>query len=118
MKGGVKMKKGKNLIGAWAFLLGIVLALVVGLLNDLGSDPIILGILVALGLIVGLLNITGRETSHFLMSGVVLIIASAFGTGVMSSIPKAVDILASLMTIFVPATIIVAVKNVFVLAKS
>lgn len=112
------MKKGRNLIGAWAFLIGIVLALVVGLLSDLGNDPIIMGILVALGLIVGLLNITGRETHSFLMSGVVLIIAGALGMGVMSAIPKAVDILGSLMTIFVPATIIVAIKNVFVMAKN
>jgi hypothetical protein len=112
------MKKRKNIIGAWAFLIGIVLALVVGLLSDIGSDPIILGILVGLGIIVGLLNISGKETKAFLISGIVLIIASAFGAGVMSAIPKAVDILGSLMTIFIPATIVVSIKNVFIMAKN
>jgi hypothetical protein len=111
------MKK-KNIIGGWTFLVGIVLALVVGLLSDLNTNPLILGVLVALGLIVGLLNIAEKEVTPFLTSGIILILASAFGTSVMDAIPKAVDVLQALLTLFIPATIVVAVKNVFVLAKN
>ena len=52
------------------------------------------------------------------MSGAVLIIASALGGSVLGVIEWAGNILAALMLIFVPATIIVAVKNVFTLAQN
>lgn len=112
------MKKKNNFIGAWAFLVGIVFALIVGLLSNLNGDPVILGILVIIGFIVGLLNITKREINSFMMSGIVLIIASAFGASILSPIPKSTEVLGALLTLFVPATIIVAIKNVFTLAEN
>jgi hypothetical protein len=73
--------------------------------------------LVIIGLLVGLLNVTGRETTSFLMSGLVLIIASAFGGDVLSPVPYAGPIFDALLVLFVPATIVVAVKNVFSIAR-
>jgi hypothetical protein len=111
------MAKG-NLIGSWAFLIGVVLAIVLGLWKgeDIGST--FTYILVAIGLIVGLLNIAGKETTPFLMSGAVLIIASSLGGGSMTGVQFLPGVLKALLTIFVPATIIVAIKNVFSLAKN
>jgi len=54
----------------------------------------------------------------FLMSGVVLIIASALGSNLMSGVPYIGTILDAILAIFVPATVIVAIKNVFSLARS
>ena len=51
------------------------------------------------------------------MSGLVLIIASAFGGDVLSAVPKAGPIFDALLVLFVPATIVVAVKNVFAIAR-
>ena len=51
------------------------------------------------------------------MSGAVLIIASALGGNVMGTLPYVGSILDALLVIFVPATVIVAVKNVFSLAR-
>ena len=112
------MKKKENYIGAWAFLIGIILALVVGLVGSLSSNTVILGLLVILGLIVGLLNISKKEINAFMLSGIVLIIASFFGASILSPLPKSTDVLAALLTLFVPATIIVAIKNVFMLAEN
>ena len=112
------MKGKKNFIGGWAFLVGIVLALVVGIASNLNNNPWIVGIVAILGLIVGLFNIAEKEVTPFLMSGIVLILASAFGMSVMDAIPKAVDVLTALLTLFIPATIVVAVKNVFTMAKN
>jgi len=124
MKGGTNMAKKllTNLIGSWAFLIGVLLALVFGVLLGTGvmslTSNILSVTLVCLGILVGLFNISSSEVSSFMMSGVVLIIASFFGSAILGSIPVAGAILASLLSIFVPATIIVAIKNVFSLAKN
>ena len=111
-------KKNNNFVGEWSFLIGIILAVVVGLLTSLSNNSVITGLLVVLGLIVGLLNVTKKEVTPFMMSGIVLIIAGFFGASILSPIPKATDVLAALLTFFVPATIVVAIKNVFTLAKN
>jgi len=109
-------KKGGNQLGSWAFLIGLVVAVVVGLFGQLGSGW--LTALVVIGLLVGLLNVADRETTPFLMSGVVLIIASAFGGDALSHVLYAGDIFNALLVLFVPATIVVAIKNVFALARN
>ncbi len=111
------MAKGKqgSTIGRWAFLIGVILAVALGLFGKLDETWIL--VLVVIGLIVGLLNISAGEVSNFLMSGAVLIIASALGQGVISSSALLDGVLQSLLAIFVPATIIVAIKNAFSLAR-
>lgn len=107
-----------NMIGSWAFLIGVILAIVLGFIGNVGNDTVWTTVLVVIGIVVGLLNIADEEASPFMMSGIVLILASAFGQGILAqSIPAASEILAALLIIFVPATIIVAIKNVFVLAR-
>lgn len=109
-----KSKTHKSFIGGWAFLIGVILAIVLGALGS--ASGAILTILIIIGLLVGLLNIAEQESTSFLMSGAVLIIASSLGGDVTSRIPMVYDILQALLAIFVPATIIVAIKNVFSLA--
>ena len=110
-----KLKTGA--IGSWAFLIGVILAVILGLLGMVSG--IWVTIIVVLGLIVGLLNVTDEEAMPFLMSGAVLIIASSLGQNeALASIPYIKGVLDAMLLIFVPATIIVAVKNVFSLAKN
>lgn len=111
------MAKSKgNLIGSWAFLIGVILALLLGLLNVMSVTWIY--VLIAIGIIIGLLNVADQEVQPFLMSGVVLIIASALGQTVTAQVPRLDGMLQALLAIFVPATIIVAIKNVFSIAKN
>ena len=107
--------KGTSMIASWAFLIGFVLAVGLGLFGALNTTMIY--ILAAIGVIVGLLNVTEKEVTPFLMSGAILIIVSALGQGVMQNILYASNILDALMALFVPATIVVAVKHVFDLAR-
>ncbi|MEK6914702.1 MAG: hypothetical protein AABW83_03565 [Nanoarchaeota archaeon] len=109
-------KKGGNQLGSWAFLVGLIIAVVVGLFGQLGAAWLIA--LAVIGLLVGLLNIADSETTPFLMSGVILIIASAFGGDALSRVPYAGAIFDALLVLFVPATVIVAIKNVFTLARN
>ena len=112
------MAKGNTLgkVGSWAFLIGVVLAVVLGALGQMNST--VLWILALIGLVIGLLNIADEEATPFLMSGAVLIIAASLGAEAIGAIGVFERILNALLVIFVPATIIVAIRNVFSLARS
>lgn len=105
-----------SMIGKWAFLIGVVIAIIVGV--GLYTSPALLTILVVIGLIIGLLNVTSGEAYQFMTSGVVLIIASALGAASIGAIPAVSGILNALLAVFVPATVIVAIRNVFSLARN
>ena len=110
-----KKRGSNNQLGSWAFLVGLIIAIVIGLFGQLG--PAWLMALVIIGLLVGLVNVSSRETTPFLISGSVLIIASAFGGDVLSPVPYASAIFDALLVLFIPATIVVAIKNVFAIAR-
>ena len=111
-----KKEGSGNKLGAWAFLIGVVLAVVLGALGKV--EGTVVTVLVAIGLIVGLLNVKDEETTPFLFAGVSMVIVSALGGNVLGTISWAANILSALNAIFVPATIIVALKTVFGLAKN
>ena len=115
--------KGKS-IGAWAFLIGIVLAIIMGLFSakfSEGTQGIAILILFIVGIVIGLLNINRGESMNFLLAGVSLIIVSSLGQ---AAIPTTgiggilMAVLNSLMILLVPTTIIVALKVVFGIARN
>jgi hypothetical protein len=116
----------ENLIGAWAFVVGIVLAIGVGVVAGEKINPIILGVLSLLGLVVGYF-VAEKDVQTFLLASVSLVLVSFAGIQglVLSAALVGIDIgriisstLGALLVLFVPATIIVAIKTVFSLAKS
>jgi uncharacterized membrane protein len=109
-----------DMIGKWAFIIGVILAIAVGLLGAMNTTVIV--ILMILGLIIGFLNVTGKEAAQFLIAGVSIVIAGSLGTGAFVGIDNAVtktlvNIFAAISILVVPAVIIVAIREVFVLAK-
>jgi uncharacterized membrane protein len=108
-------KKGGS-VGSWAFIIGILVAVLIGLFGTV--NQLWLTILVILGLLIGLLNITRGEVNNFLMAAVILVIVSAFGKNVLSAISILGGILDAIMALVVPATVIVALKAIYGLAKS
>lgn len=112
----VKKNKG-NLLGSWAFLIGVILAVIFGFFQVGGIGMGVTYFLVVLGVIVGLLNIADEEVTPFLMAGAILVIVATLGQGVVSAVPLFDRILQALTVLFVPATIIVALKHVFSLAR-
>jgi hypothetical protein len=107
-------KKKGNMLGSWSFLIGVILAVVFGFL---GSVTQVTTILFVIGIIVGLLNISDEEAKPFMMAGVVLVIVGTLGQSVVSTVARLDGVLQALTIIFVPATIIVALKSVFSMAK-
>lgn len=123
----------ENSAGAWAFLIGVILAIVIGLstssffsLSKITEySPQIYAVLVILGLFVGFsIKVSSKDSQTFLLAGTVLVVVSRFGmesvTGSLIGVgigDTVASTFAALLVLFVPATIIVALKTVFSLAR-
>jgi hypothetical protein len=105
-------------VGSWAFIIGVVVALLMGVFGK-GDMTVATTVLIILGLIVGLLNVTGRETTPFLLASVSLVIVSSMGGNVFPAygfFAVLKTTLNSVITFVMPATIIVALKAIYALA--
>src|SRR3989338_6166731 len=72
------IKSKENTIGAWAFLAGIILAIIAGVFAGSSSNPLILTIIVILGLIVGYF-VAEKDVQTFLFASAASIIATYAG---------------------------------------
>ncbi len=125
------IKSRENSVGAWAFLIGVVLAIIIGLSTTIvpistliSHNAQIYAVLVVLGLVVGFATVSGKDSQTFLWAGAVLVVISSLGmTSVRNSligvgIGDAVSsIFGALLAMFVPATMVVALKTLFSTAK-
>lgn len=110
-----------NMVGSWSFLIGLVLAVLLGVGLGGSLRGTLLWVVFGIGLLVGLLNITAQEVNAFLMSGTILVLVSYLGAsvGVFDGQAEMIsNILKGILTLFVPATIVVAIKSVFSLARN
>lgn len=119
------IKYRENLFGAWAFFIGLILAVLVGIFGRNNTNQILLGILALLGLVVGFF-VLEKEAQTFLLASVSLVIVSFAGIQglVLDASIRGLEIgrfvssvLSALLVMFVPATVVVALKTVFGLAK-
>lgn len=74
-------------IGDYSFIIGVILAVVLGLAApNLGNATAWLwSLLVVLGLIVGFLNVSGKETKEFLWVAVALVVVAYAGSAQINS---------------------------------
>ena len=106
-------------LGHYAFLVGIVLAVIVGLFPTAMSKEVAALILVLLGLVVGFLNVTAKETTPFLIATIALLVAGGAGLDIIGYGigAKLVSILEFVVVFVAPASIIVALKAIYALAQ-
>jgi len=113
-------------IGNYSFVIGVILAIILGVAApQLGEATAwLVSLLVVLGLIVGFLNVTGKETKEFLTIVAILVIVayagSAAGTlgGVMYIGEYLQGIFTQLLAFVVPAAVVVALKDIVALSKN
>jgi len=77
-----------------------------------------------LGIVVGVMIVTGKDSQTVLVAGLIIVIVSQFGKESVSGSLIGIglgdmvsSIFTALLALFVPATIIVALKTVFSIAK-
>ncbi len=107
-------------IGLVAFLGGIILAIVGGIVSQ-ENEGIILA-LVIMGILVGLLNITGKEVLPLLIAAIALLVV---GTSSFASLDKLIDYLGRdldaivhyLANFMAPAAVIAAFRAIWAVAR-
>ncbi len=120
----------ENLIAARVFVAGVIISIVFGILTGIfgneRTNPIILSVLAILGLIVGFF-VAHKDVQTFLLASVSLVIVSYMGiSGLLVGaavsgiyVGKIIAyVLQALLALFVPATIVVAIKTVFSISAS
>jgi len=107
-------------LGEWAFLACVVIAILAGI--AIPADAAVVAALVVLGVIVGLLNVSEKETSAFLIASIALIVAGTAGFSsletIVAGLGNMVTAILSYIGVFVaPAAVIVALKAVWSMGK-
>ena len=103
------------MIGKWAFIVGLVISIVAGIVS-IGATG--LAWLVALGIIVGLVNVTSKEVTGFLIATIALMMVGSVGLN-LPAVGSFVTSIVSAFTAFVAgAAFIVAIKEVFAITKN
>ena len=101
-------------VGSLAFIVGMVLAVLAGFweLNSTTTS-----VLIVMGLLVGLLNVTSGESRGFLFTTLVLVVVASEGGDVLSAVrgvrPMLENILSAIVVFVIPATIIVAFREIY-----
>ena len=109
-------------VGGWAFILGVVIAIIAGLAAgylDAVSAGYVALVLVILGLIVGFLNLNDKEIQPFLVAAIALMLmqVSAGGLNLIPYIGIYLTSMVQNIAVFVmPAALVVALKAVYKLA--
>ena len=119
------MKSKENLFGAYAVLLGVIVALSLGIFQAAYANARqdwVYVVLTLLGISVGFFSVgkDSKDTATFLIASVSLVIVGALGQTVISVGNFGIKvnvILDNLLIMFVPATIVVALKSVFSVAS-
>ncbi len=109
------MKKAE--IGHWSFLIGIVLAILAGLMGTLYQETIAMTLIV-LGVIIGVLNISEKEVTDFLVASIALLLTGAAGLEELPAIGILIGpIVTNIATLVAPAVVIVSLKAIYELGK-
>ena len=108
-------------VGGWAFILGVVIAIVAGLASgalDAATAGYVTLALVVLGLIVGFLNIGDKEVNDFLIAAITVVLLGTANLGVIPAIGLFLASMVLNVAAFVaPAALVVALKAVYNLAS-
>lgn len=97
-------------IGRYLFLAGVLIAVVTGLAGDFGI-PNLGTVLVVLGAIVGVLNVSGAESRTFLIAGIAFL-ATAGALDGLPHLGEAISGISQNLALFTaPAVLIVALKS-------
>jgi len=111
------MKSPVEIFGTWSFVIGFVIAVVLGIFNKVAFESkSLLWFLLILGLVVGLLNIASHEIVPFLIAGIALMLT---GT-VTEHIPLLwlTNSINNVVVFVLPAVIIASLKAVLALAST
>ncbi|TSC73074.1 MAG: hypothetical protein G01um101438_97 [Parcubacteria group bacterium Gr01-1014_38] len=101
-------------VGRWAFIVGLLIAVLVGLATDIPGAAAIIFIL---GLLVGLLNVPEKESMPFLVAVIALLTLGVAGLEIGVLTPLVSNILTQFVAFVSAAALVVAVKQTLTYAR-
>ena len=108
-----------ELIGKWTFIIGLIIAVIAGFITTYAI--IFALVLFVLGLIVGFLNITEKESTKFLIATIALLTGGIASISALSmlgvSIIYANTIIGNFIAFVSASALVVAIKAVFETGK-
>lgn len=109
-----------ELIGKWAFIIGLLIALIAGVVQAYVSEMML--VLFILGLIVGFLNISEKTSQKFLIAVIALMIMGVASIGVLSVFGAAIStyisaVLGNFISFVGAAALVVAIKTALEVSK-
>ena len=118
--------KVEQKIGHYSFIGGVIIAVILGLFStQVGPAAAwLVSLLVVLGLIVGFLNVSGKETKEFLLVATVLVIVSSMAPGTLEKLSIGQvgtylqSVFGQILAFVVPATIVVGLKDIWNLGQN
>ncbi len=109
---------GETTWGEWAFFAGLITAIVLGITPAGSQAPWTSPAIAVLGLLIGFLNISSKETTKFMVAGIALLLVGSAGVQSLPWVGGYMDaILWNISQFVAPAILIVALKAVFTMAR-
>ena len=113
-------KLKSKFIGKWAFLIGLLIAVIASFLGGYAATVAI--VLFVLGLLVGFLNITEKDSHKFLLATIALLMGGVASISALSVLGIVSSYLNSILGNFIAfvsaAALVVALKAVFETGKN
>ena len=116
----LRRKEGRMVnIGKWSFVVGVILAILAGFL----AIPNLAIVLLILGLIVGFLNISAKETTEYLIAIIALLVIGVASIQAFNTLGIALnELLQSVLSNFIAfvaaSGLVVAIKAILALGQS
>ena len=113
-------------IGNYSFIIGVIIAIVLGLAAPMLGEatPWLFSLLIILGLVIGFLNVSGKETREFLLVAIALVVV-AFAGGASGTLGDVLyigvylkGVFDAVMAFVVPATVVVGLKDIWTIAQN
>ncbi len=114
-------KKRSFKLGVWAFIIGLILAIIIAIVSGSTTPQWAIIVLAILGIIVGLLNVSAAEVQKFLIAAIAFLLSFNALGNVLTTLAGGwggIGTFFNLLSIFMaPAAAVVAVKALFALAR-
>jgi len=111
-------------IGPWAFVLGMVAAIILGLFpKAIGGLSMNLAVLGILGIIVGIANVTDKELDRYVLANIGFLIAAAMFESLLRALQLGdvsvalVSITQNIVFFVAPGLAVVCLREIFEVAK-
>ncbi|MFT4309825.1 MAG: hypothetical protein ACMXYL_05045 [Candidatus Woesearchaeota archaeon] len=100
----------KDIIGKWGFVIGLAIAVIMGLFEVGDTIPLLL---VVLGLLVGLMNVTSKESLGFLVAAIALMVGGTSFLEVFPGAPTLIAIMKAVILFVASAAFPVVFRQLF-----